>query len=308
MSNFRSRVSKLNSGSGGGVSRKSSKATPTYKEPEVFWSNWYTQPPFTSVPRSNGATFTVNNNVLYVTPKSGLISFETSDVDYGGNVDASGCPNLTNLIIEFAQISSLDISGSNNISNLICEGNLLTSLNVSALSSLSNLNCSTNQLTSLNVSQLSNLLHLNCDANQFTTLNVSGLSSLRTLSCGLNQLTTLNVSGLKNITQLQCIYNQLTSLNVSGLSSLSYIGCQNNQLTSLNVSGLSSLSFLTCQRNRLTQPAVDNILASMVANNYTSQQTTKIIDLSGGANATPSLTGLTYIPTLTSRGWDVFTN
>lgn len=135
------------------------------------------------------------------------------------------------------------------------------------------------------------------------SIDARNCSSLSTLNCYYNSLTTLDVSGCANLSNLDCNRNSLTTLDVSGCANLSVLSCSDNSLTTLDVSGLTNLYFLGCDNNSLNQAAVDQVLADMVANNYTGGNS-KYIDLRN--NAAPSASGLASKATLEGRGFTVF--
>jgi len=83
--------------------------------------------------------------------------------------------------------------------------------------------------------------------------------------------------------------------------------CYSNQLTNWTGGTVSiTLADFQAQNNLLTQAAVDAILAAFVAAGRNSG--TRILNLGGTGNDTPSATGLTDKATLQSRGWTVTTN
>ena len=88
---------------------------------------------------------------------------------------------------------------------------------------------------------------------------------------------------------------------------MTYFRCYTNQLTGYAGGGVSiTLGDFQAQDNLLTEAAVDAILADFVAANKTTG--TRVLNIGGTGNATPSATGLTDKATLVSRGWTVTTN
>jgi hypothetical protein len=111
------------------------------------------------------------------------------------------------------------------------------------------------------------------------------------------------------LTYLNCTSNQLTGSipSLSTNTALTYLNCASNQLTGYAGGGVSiTLGEFYAQNNLLTQAAVDAILADLVAANRTTG--TRVLNLGGTGNATPSAGGLADKATLVSRGWTVTTN
>lgn len=103
------------------------------------------------------------------------------------------------------------------LTDLVCEVNQLTSLDVSKNTALRYLFCNDNQLTSLDVSECKALTYLDCNNNQLTSLNVTGCESLEDLYCEINQLTSLNVSGCSSLVGISCYLNQLKGREMDAL-------------------------------------------------------------------------------------------
>jgi len=129
--------------------------------------------------------------------------------------------------------------------------------------------------------------------------------------CATNQLTGSIPSLSTNtaLTYFSCNTNQLTGSipSLATNTALTYFNCATNQLTGYAGGGVSiTLGEFYAQNNLLTQAAVDAILADFVAANKTTG--TRILNLGGTGNATPSAGGLADKATLVSRGWTVTTN
>ena len=86
--------------------------------------------------------------------------------------------------------------------------NELTSLDISKNTALTELNCSGNQLTSLDVSKNTALAYLNCSGNQLASLDVSKNTALTELYCFINQLTSLDLSKNTALTYFNCFSNK----------------------------------------------------------------------------------------------------
>ena len=74
---------------------------------------------------------------------------------------------LTQLGLDYNQLTSLDVSKNTALAYLNCGGNKLTSLDVSKNTALDGLDCGENQLTSLDVSKNTALTYLMCSGNSF---------------------------------------------------------------------------------------------------------------------------------------------
>lgn len=127
-------------------------------------------------------------------------------------------------------------------------------------------------------------------------------------------LTQLNLSSLTTIAQtlsdgLIITDNAvLSSLNINSLSSCDGdFSIQNNPLlTSIDITSLTIFNdSFYCDGNAFTQTCVDSILNQLANVVALSGQT---VDLSGGTNAAPSVTGAGYVATLVSNGCIVTTN
>lgn len=180
---------------------------------------------------------------------------------------------------------------------------------------LTNYNVGSNQLTGRLPDLSSNTLlkYAFFYINQFTGSipDLSNNTVLEAFYCQANQLTG-PIPDLSNNIALaffNCRTNQLTG-NIPDLSNntaLTEFYCHTNQITGYVGGTVSAtLGRFEAQNNLLTQAAVDALLAAFVAANKTTG--TRILNLGGTGNATPSATGLADKATLVSRGWTVTTN
>lgn len=152
-----------------------------------------------------------------------------------------------------------------------------------------------------------------CNNNKLTGSipNLSANTALVHFHCHINQLTG-SIPSLSTNTSLSAFYcysNQLTGSipSLSANTNLTIFYCYNNQLTGWTGGTVSAtLGNFQAQNNLLTQAAVDAILAAFVAAGRT--KGTRILNLGGTGNATPSTAGLANKATLQSRGWTVTTN
>jgi hypothetical protein len=126
-------------------------------------------------------------------------------------------------------------------------------------------------------------------------------------------LETVDFSSLKNIGEANySIYisdnANLTTLNIGSLEVLNgdFSVSYNPLLTSFSIANLTTFNgTFYADSNALNETTIDSILYQLadvvVLNN-------EIVDLSGGTNAAPSVTGATYVATLTANGCTVTTN
>lgn len=130
-----------------------------------------------------------------------------ADINNDGEIDQSEAFSITNLSVNYANISSL--SGIEYFSNIVT------------------LNCYNNNLTTLDLSSLTNLTDLNCNSNQLTSLNINNLSNLHYLKCSFNQLTNLNFVNNLGLTYVICSNNLFTNLNICG-TAINFFWCNDN--------------------------------------------------------------------------------
>lgn len=166
--------------------------------------------------------------------------------------------NLTELMCNNNQITSLDVSQNTALTSLVCGGNQLTSLDVSQNTALTLLSVTQNQLTSLVVTQNTGLTTLELNGNQLSNLDVSQNTVLTTLRCNSNQLSSLDISQNTALTLVDCNGNQITSLNIGQNVVMVSLDCSSNQITSLDASQCVALTQLRFQNNQLTSLNVAN--------------------------------------------------
>jgi gliding motility-associated-like protein len=126
----------------------------------------------------------------------------------------NGNGNLTELIINSLNITSLNLTNSLNLKTLSCTDNQITNLDIQNNTLLTELFCHSNQLSGLNVSQNVNLSVLACFSNQIPEIELSNNVLLSSLSCNNNLLQNLDLSNSTQLIALECEFNQLQDLNV----------------------------------------------------------------------------------------------
>lgn len=205
---------------------------------------------------------------------------------------------LTSLICQGNQLTSLDVSNNVALTVLRCWDNQLTSLDVSQNPKLEILDCHGNGISALDVSHNPELTLLSTHHLPLGSLDVSHNSALETLVCFQNGLTALNVTNNPALTQLYCYENQLTSLNVSHNPALTTLSCYDNALTALDVSQNPALETLACSNNQLTSIDVSNKqnLQELSCNNNSLLESVNVSNnaslVSLYCNACPNLTNL----------------
>ena len=166
-------------------------------------------------------------------------NFEQELINLG--IDSEGYLDGQLLTADAQSTMALNVSNKNisdltgiedfvNLSSLICNDNQLTSLDVSNLTSLTSLNCNNNQLTSLDLFSTWAIQVLRCANNNITSLDFSNNSALSVVVCSNNDISSLNVSSNPSLNSLYCSDNSLTSLNLANNPNLSVLYCNNNQI------------------------------------------------------------------------------
>lgn len=116
------------------------------------------------------------------------------DTDNDGEISRSEALLIT--AIECANVGITSLSGieyMTNLTSLICDGNELTSLPIQNNEKLELLYCSDNNLSSIDLTSCVNLKRLICRRNQMNELNVTRNVKLAYLDCQSNNLKTLSV-------------------------------------------------------------------------------------------------------------------
>ena len=148
-------------------------------------------------------------------------------------------------------------------------------------------------------------------SSSMTTLDLGSLNSVGdfVLISGNLSLVTFTINNLTTVGgSLSISNNAMTNLDISNLISVGdyFNVTYNSSLSTLivNPAGVSASSY-DLRNNALDQSSVDNFLVTMVNTGLTN----RILDLTGGSNATPGTTGSAAIATLSSvRGWTIATN
>jgi len=94
------------------------------------------------------------------------------------------------------------------------------------------------------------------------------------------------------------------SLDLSGLSSLEQLFHGNTILAHVNITGCTNLIDVDLTNNALVEASVDHVLITLDNNGLSNG----FVDLGGGTNAAPSVTGSAAAANLITKGWSVNTN
>ena len=154
----------------------------------------------------------------------------TLSIQANGAVTAKGLvePINTDGTSHAYTLSAQTITLQGNITKLICEGNQLTTLNVSQCKPLVALHCADNALQTIDVQQNTNLTLLDCARNALNALDISSCTNLKELYCGGNTLHALDVSACSLLETISCYSNRITALKVSSNTLLKHIACEDN--------------------------------------------------------------------------------
>jgi Leucine-rich repeat (LRR) protein len=167
------------------------------------------------------------------------------------SLDLSQNTALTVLLCENNNLASLGLSQNNALSLLECRNNNLASLDLSHKTALTELLCSDNNLASLDLSQNVSLDYLACSDNNLASLDLTQNTGLRYFNCSNNNLASLDLSLNTVLTGLICSNNNLASLDLSQNTALTGLWCSNNNLASLDLSQNTALTNLNCSNNNL---------------------------------------------------------
>lgn len=161
----------------------------------------------------------------------------------------------------------------------------------------------------VDLSKLTNLVTLYLSSNTFSgCLDLKTNTLLQTCYAANNLFGgKLDLSTNTQLTVLQVGNNLLTgTINISTNTALITVGLTTNQFSDFTGTVSNTVDNFQAQNNLLTQAAIDAILLAFVnAGRITGS---RILSLGGTGNAAPSVTGLGYKSTLTSRGWTVTHN
>lgn len=269
-------------------------------------------------------TLTGNNSIEQLYCDNNALT--SLDLSYNNILTILSCNNNN--------LSSLNVDGMSNLINLSCVECTLPSLSLTTNTSLLYLTANNNNLSSINLNNNTQLLTVDLSENLLTSINLSANTTLQSLNVGVNSLSSLTLTANTALTYLNCESNTISSLNVSNLTNLNILYATNNTLSTINISNntkltefyasVNNLTSITMPNsvtitttyhfdasyNSLTQSAVDNILQKI--NSYSTpsgtNMTDKFIDLSGGSNAAPSVTGINAKNSLIAKGYQVLTN
>jgi hypothetical protein len=95
-----------------------------------------------------------------------------------------------------------------------------------------------------------------------------------------------------------------TSLDFTGITTIREIFNDSTGLQHINITGCVNLEEVSLDNNALTEASVDHVLITLDDNGLSSGN----VDLIGGTNSAPSVTGLAAAANLTGKGWSVNVN
>lgn len=125
-------------------------------------------------------------------------------------------------------------------------------------------------------------------------LVLQGCGSLNSLTLDVPSLVTLNLGGTAS----------LTSIDLSLEVALAFLGAAENGAAAVDISNNPLLLYVDFIDGNLVEAGVDDILVALDSFGLSGGY----VDLSGGTNATPSVTGLAASAALILKGWTVTTN
>jgi hypothetical protein len=223
-------------------------------------------------------------------------------------LNVNNCPNLSLLRCENNQLTLLDLSGCTNFDpNSTFLNNPLISLNISNNVSMGVFNLSSSfKITALTnlIAENTNISNFDCSNTNLVTLDVSGSLSITNLACNNNNLTTINASWTSlspsSATAVKLQNNPfLITFSASNCALTAFPGT----ITQLN-NITSSIKYIDLSENDITATNVNNILRSLHSGSLVSGS----INLSGGTNAKPTLTGNAASASLKAKHWTVLAN
>ncbi len=145
-----------------------------------------------------------------------------------------------------------------NLSQIMCQENQLTSLDLSHNPEMEWLNCSNNAITSLDLSNNPKIKQVYCSDCSLESLNLTGCEALNLLRCHRNQLTSLDVSDCKKLVDLQSYGNSFEQLDISNCPDLVFLFCGKSPLKSIDVSKNPKLREFTCSSCKIQSLDVSN--------------------------------------------------
>lgn len=185
----------------------------------------------------------------------------------------------------------------------------MTYLDVSHLSAMQSLALYNTAVTAVNFTNDIGMTSISFNYNNYLlSLNLSPLTALRVLDIqNAPLLTSLNLNNVTDLRELYLHYTGLSgALELQNNLLLDYYDASFNSFTAINIAVPNSVSYINFYDNNLTQQSVDNIL--QICATSAASAVSSMLYLDGGTNATPSLTALTYLWTLTANNWTVTIN
>ena len=211
------------------------------------------------------------------------------DSNSDGILSKAECSNVTYINVEKSNITSLKgVEYFSNLTKLICNGNNLTSLDLSKNTILGVVYCYDNQLTSLNIGANEKMYQISCFNNKLTKLDVSKCPNLQYLYCYVNQIESIDVSKNLKLYDFNAKDKLITSLDVSKNTELHNLCMIRNKITSLDVSNNTKLQYLYMRSNKLT--SIDVSKNTILKKIWVDYNQFACLDLSNNTSITEVLT------------------
>jgi hypothetical protein len=208
-----------------------------------FWGGWSSQP--TTFTATGDSLFFVEDNSIKISSRGGLRSFECTYSNLGGSIVTTNCVNLSSLVINDNNLTSLNCSNCSKLETLTCNFNNLTAINLYDCTNLSRLDCGNNWLSDINLTKSAVLNQLNCEHNiNLRSLDVSNHVALTTLVCHHCEIATLNIDKCPNLIYLDAEHNHLNTESVDHILEVLVQNQLSNGFLNLAVhlNGIPSLS------------------------------------------------------------------
>ncbi len=165
------------------------------------------------------------------------------------NNDVKILGKVTQLVIDYFDVTALDVSHCPSLEVLRCKANALETLDVTQNPVLGLLDCSSCRLKSLDVQNNTKLTYLDCSENSLSGIDLKNNTLIETLQLSQNTLNSIDLSALENLTFCILDSDSLKQLNISHNKKLQKLYANDNQLTALDISMNAELKELQLAMN-----------------------------------------------------------
>lgn len=172
--------------------------------------------------------------------------------------------NLIDLQAYNISLTDLQISGLPNLTAILVINNQISSLSINNLSSLQAISFANNQISNFSITNCPNLQQLDCSGNQLTAIDVSNFADLVTLQCYNNLIASINLYNNNNLLNIIGYNNLLSNINLVEAPNLINLRIFNNSFTQIDVSEQTQLNDFNCSNN----PNLISINLKNGINNY----------------------------------------